>query len=171
MGLLDEIRAATYRRARRLQRGQAAPVLWALDEVANIAPLKALPAVVSEGGGQGLQVMACFQDLSQARWRWGTAADGFLSLFTNKLVFAGIGDVATLQALSLLAGTHEHPRTTVTRTWGRTRTYDTLIPSTSATRGGSVSVSTHREAILTEGRHRQHPGRNSAAAPHRRWSS
>ena len=47
------------------------PTLLALDEVANIAPIPDLPAMVSEGAGQGLLVLACLQDLSQARVRWG----------------------------------------------------------------------------------------------------
>src|SRR3712207_5291723 len=69
-------------------------MLWALDEVANVAPLRKLPGIVSEAGGHGLQVLACFQDLSQARARWGAAADGFLSLFGTKVV-SGIGAKAT----------------------------------------------------------------------------
>jgi type IV secretion system protein VirD4 len=44
------------------------------------------------------------QDLSQARARWGTQADGFLTLFTHKLVLAGLADLATLKAISALAG-------------------------------------------------------------------
>ena len=48
--------------------------------------------------------MACLQDLSQARARWGAAADGFLTLFTHKLLLPGIADVATLKAISALAG-------------------------------------------------------------------
>ena len=56
-------------------------MLLALDEVANIAPLPDLPAMVSEGGGQGVITLACFQDLSQARQRWPGRADGFPSLF------------------------------------------------------------------------------------------
>ncbi len=75
-----------------------------LDEVANIAPLPDLPAIVSEGGGQGLVVLACLQDLSQARGRWGAAADGFFSLFGTKIVLPGIGDLRTLEAVSRLAG-------------------------------------------------------------------
>jgi type IV secretory pathway TraG/TraD family ATPase VirD4 len=42
-----------------------------LDEVANIAPLGDLPDMLSEGGGQGLQIVACLQDVAQARARWG----------------------------------------------------------------------------------------------------
>ena len=46
-------------------------MLWALDEVANIAPIGDLPALISQAGGQRLQVMVGLQDLSQARSRWG----------------------------------------------------------------------------------------------------
>lgn len=80
------------------------PILFALDEVANIAPIPDLPGMVSEAGGQGLTVLACLQDLSQARRRWGAEADGFLSLFGATVVLPGIGDVPTLSAISALAG-------------------------------------------------------------------
>ena len=60
--------------------------------------------MISEGGGQGLVTLACFQDLSQARHRWPTQADGFPSLFGTTVVLPGIGDVRTLEALSVLAG-------------------------------------------------------------------
>ena len=36
------------------------PVVLALDELANVAPLPELPSMVSEGGGQGLVTLACF---------------------------------------------------------------------------------------------------------------
>ena len=84
--------------------GDLPPTLLALDEVANIAPIPDLPAMLSEGAGQGLLVMACLQDLSQARARWGSAADGFLTLFGTTVVFPGIADVATLRDLSALGG-------------------------------------------------------------------
>jgi type IV secretion system protein VirD4 len=116
VGLLGDVRAAAYARAaEEIRRGgpRSAPVLAALDEVANIAPIPDLPAMVSEGGGQGVITLACLQDLSQARSRWGAAADGFLSLFGTTVVLPGIGDVATLQALSALAGEHEVVRRSV----------------------------------------------------------
>ncbi len=97
--LLDQIRHATYAR----QPGWP-PVVFALDEVANIAPLPDLPAIVAEGGSQGLVTLACLQDLNQARARWGTAADGFLTLFAAKLALGGIADRSTLAAFSYLAG-------------------------------------------------------------------
>ncbi len=121
VALLNEIRDETYRRfALRVntrasreaygveqRAGHDAPIVFALDEVANIAPLPDLPTMVSEGGGQGLLTLACLQDLSQARARWGARADGFLSLFGTTVVLPGIGDVRTLDALSTLAGERE----------------------------------------------------------------
>ncbi|HEX3796226.1 MAG TPA: TraM recognition domain-containing protein [Acidimicrobiales bacterium] len=113
---LGDVRDATYDRTRRGE--SATPTLFALDEVANIAPLPDLPAVVSEGGGQGLLVMACLQDLSQARSRWGAAADGFVSLFATTVVLPGIADVSTLRNLSALAGEHEVATTTLGQSVG-----------------------------------------------------
>jgi type IV secretory pathway TraG/TraD family ATPase VirD4 len=62
---------------------------------------------VAEGASQGVLTLATLQDLSQARVRWGEAADGFLSLFGAKLILRGIGDPRTLEAVSLLAGDHD----------------------------------------------------------------
>lgn len=113
VGFLDDIRRATYERAA-LHR-DAPPVVLALDELANIAPLPDLPSMISEGGGQGLVTLACFQDLSQARHRWPTQADGFPSLFGTTVVLPGIGDVRTLEALSVLSGDGELVTRSVTR--------------------------------------------------------
>jgi len=111
VGLLTDVRAAAYARAAAVPDPapgpRAAPVVLALDEVANIAPIPDLPAMVSEGAGQGVLTLACLQDLSQARGRWGGAADGFLSLFGTTVVMGGIGDVRTLESLSAVAGEEE----------------------------------------------------------------
>jgi type IV secretion system protein VirD4 len=110
VALLEEIRSAAFARdAQHLRDGKRGqrPVLWLLDEVANIAPLPELPSIVSEGGGQGLVVLACLQDLSQARDRWGERAEGFFSLFGTKLFLRGLGHPPTLEAISKLAGEHE----------------------------------------------------------------
>ena len=125
VGLIEEIRSATYAHAaRQLTAGGTVdpPVLLALDEVANVAPLPDLAKIVSDGAGQGLLTLACLQDLSQARVRWGHAAEGFMSLFGTKLVLPGIGDLRTLELVSALGGETEVPVRSVTRIPWRPRT-------------------------------------------------
>lgn len=99
VGLIEELVHATYERHH-----EGARLLLALDELANVAPLPRLAGIVSEGGGQGVLTLACLQDLSQARARWGTSAEGFLSLFPTTLVLPGIADRPTLETLRQLAG-------------------------------------------------------------------
>ena len=67
-------------------------------------PLPSFPALAAEGGGQGLVTLACLQDLSQARVRWGEAAEGFFTLFGTKVILPGVADHRTLQLISALAG-------------------------------------------------------------------
>jgi type IV secretory pathway TraG/TraD family ATPase VirD4 len=110
VGLIEQVRAEAYRAP-----ASQAPVTLALDEAANIAPLPDLPAIIAEGGSQGLVPLACFQDLSQARVRWGQAADGFLSLFGVKVVLPGIGDIRTLELVSRLGGEGDVPIRSVSR--------------------------------------------------------
>ena len=112
VALLDHIRAAAYRRRR------YPAMLWALDELAHVAPLPDLPATIAEGGSQGLLVLACLQDLSQARTRWGPAADGFLTLFGHTLVLPGVADLTTLRHISALAGDTDIPYKSVSRPAG-----------------------------------------------------
>ena len=146
VGLLEQIRHATYRRAAHEPTGP--PVLLCLDEVANIAPIHDLPALVSEAGGQGLHVMACLQDLSQARERWGdAAADGFLSLFQTKLILAGIADSRTLEAISFALG--EYDRRLVSYTLGRSHSEKLLPPP--GTSSESVTYHTARQRTLPPG--------------------
>jgi type IV secretory pathway TraG/TraD family ATPase VirD4 len=108
VALLEQIRSAVYARPQ-----QAAPVVFVLDEVASIAPLPSLPALAAEGGGQGLVTLACLQDLSQARARWGEVAEGFFSIFNTKLVFPGLAEQRTLQLISALAGEEPVPTRSV----------------------------------------------------------
>jgi type IV secretion system protein VirD4 len=110
VGLLDTLVHATYDRQHR-----GANLLLALDELANVAPLPSLPSIVSEGASQGVLVLGCLQDLSQARVRWGTAAEGFLSLFPTTVVLPGIADRSTLEQLSALSGRHDVMSTSVSK--------------------------------------------------------
>src|SRR5450755_2013807 len=138
-GLLAEVRRATYRAH---AAGQLpGRVLFALDEVANIAPLQELPQIASEGGGQGLTLLAALQDLSQARARWGKAADGFLTLFGTKLLLPGIADTATLEAVSTMLG--EYDRQVISRS------SDANLFSDPGKK--SRTVSTQRTRVLSPG--------------------
>ena len=102
VGLLGDVQTAAYQRS-----DVERPVLFALDELANIAPLPDLPQLVSEGGGQGVLTIGCLQDLSQARQRWGPIAEGFLSIFPTTVVLPGVADPRTLALLRDLAGDHD----------------------------------------------------------------
>lgn len=136
VAFLEQVRAGAYATwASASPNGSRGPVTLVLDELANIAPIPDLPAMVSEGGSQGLLTLACLQDLSQARQRWGRAADGFLSLFGTKLVLPGIGDLATLELISRLAGEVDVPTHSVSHDRWRWA-------------GGSVTWSTHRQRRL-----------------------
>lgn len=119
VGLLGDVRRAVY--AGHAARGGRVPTtLLVLDEVDKIAPWPALPAVLGEGGSQGLQVLAGLQDLSQARARWGPAADGFATLFRHKVLLGGLADARTLRQLSAVLGEETVPGAaqTLTRpTW------------------------------------------------------
>ncbi len=121
VGFLENIK--TERFQGNLSNEKLPQMLFALDEVANIAPLPDLPSLVSEGGGQGITVLACLQDLSQARVRWGQASDGFLTLFGTKVIFPGIADMTTLNAIAALAGNRHEVRETISnpRWWDALR--------------------------------------------------
>jgi type IV secretory pathway TraG/TraD family ATPase VirD4 len=141
-GLVHDLRRAAYQHA-----GQQAWVqsrgprlVLVLDEVANIAPLEDLPQLAAEGAGQGVLTLACLQDLSQARARWGAIADGFFSLFGTKVVLPGIADTRTLQGISLLAGDHDVPRWSASRQSGRR--------NQRSKRTETRSVSLQREPVL-----------------------
>jgi len=149
VGLLEQIRHATFERANADPRSSEPPMFFCLDEVANIAPIHDLPALVSEAGGQRLHVLVCLQDLSQVRGRWGeAAADGFLSLFQTKLILNGVADSRTLEALSLALG--EYDRQLVSHTLGRSRSEQLFFPPP-GTSSESVTYQTQRQRTLPPG--------------------
>jgi type IV secretory pathway TraG/TraD family ATPase VirD4 len=95
--LVDSLVDAAYTRAGDSGRLDP-PLLLALDEVANIAPLPELPAWASTAAGTGIQIISCLQDLGQAERIWGDA--GTRTLMSNhpaKLVLGGTSDSATLR--------------------------------------------------------------------------
>ena len=150
VGLLEQLRHAIYHHA--TTNPTTPPVVWCLDEIANIAPIHDLPALVSEAGSQHLHIIACLQDLSQARTRWGQhAAEGLTTLFQTKLILNGIADTHTLENISLLLG--EYDRHLISHTHGRSTTHEALRPDflTPHTDSESVTYNTQRQRTLTPG--------------------
>lgn len=81
------------------------PLLLALDEVANIAPIRSLPRLLSEGIQQGIVPMLGVQDMSQARARWGEHETATMWLTPAlRLVLAGVADPYTAQLVSDACG-------------------------------------------------------------------
>jgi type IV secretory pathway TraG/TraD family ATPase VirD4 len=78
-----------------------------LDEVANIAPLPQLPALMSFAGGTGIFVVAVLQSMAQARSRWGNdGAEMLWSAATVKLILGGLAG-GDLREISELAGDYQ----------------------------------------------------------------
>lgn len=84
------------------------PVLLALDEVANVAPLDSLPQLLSEGGGSGLVTMAALQTMSQAEDRWGRERTAsMIGAATGMLIFGGAKDQHLKATVELLGERQE----------------------------------------------------------------
>ena len=81
------------------------PVLLALDEIGNLAPLPSLPTLMAEGGGTGVTTMPVLQSLAQARERWGDhAANAIWDASIAKIILGGGSNSADLRDLSILIG-------------------------------------------------------------------
>jgi len=104
-GLVDSIAQAAAEMAAEFGGRLDPPLLLALDEVANIAPLQSLPTLVSEGGGRGIITMWAVQSLAQLRARYGAdVQDAILAATSAKLIFGGISNGQDLQNISAWAG-------------------------------------------------------------------
>ncbi|MFQ2845603.1 type IV secretory system conjugative DNA transfer family protein [Mycobacterium paragordonae] len=151
-GFLESVRLAQYHRRQAVDLGtetQTAPVTFVLDEAANTAPIP-LPNVVSEAGGQGLHLVVAFQDLSQARARWGQAAEGFLTLFPEKLILAGMNDRSTADMLSKISGDYDRMTISVNEPGKSLSTSMSGRPHFSTTRGQpGYSYHTTRTPVLS----------------------
>ena len=81
------------------------PVLLALDEIGNLAPLPSLPTLMAEGGGTGITTMPVLQSLAQARDKWGeNAANAIWDAAIVKIILGGVSNSRDLQDLSTLIG-------------------------------------------------------------------
>lgn len=93
------------------------PLLLALDEIGNLAPLPSLPSLMAEGGGTGITTMPVLQSLAQARTKWSdNAANAIWDSSIVKIVLGGASNSRDLQDLSTLIG--ERDEATVATTVG-----------------------------------------------------
>lgn len=81
------------------------PLLLALDEIGNLAPLPSLPTLMAEGGGSGITPLPVLQSLAQARESWGEHnANAIWDASIVKIVLGGGSNARDLQDLSSLFG-------------------------------------------------------------------
>lgn len=84
------------------------PLLYLLDECANIAPIKDLDQLATTGRGVGIRLMSIFQDYGQVRKGWGQeAANTILGAHVAKLILPGIADPHTLEWIRTVTGEQE----------------------------------------------------------------
>lgn len=81
------------------------PLLFALDEIGNLAPLPSLPTLMAEGGGTGITTMPVFQSLAQARDKWSENKSAAIwDASIAKIILGGASNSRDLQDLSTLIG-------------------------------------------------------------------
>ncbi|WP_116953344.1 type IV secretory system conjugative DNA transfer family protein [Jiangella endophytica] len=98
------------------------PLLLALDEIGNRAPLPSLPTLMADGGGTGITTMPVLQSMARARENWGDHnAAAIWDSAIVKIILGGGSDSRELQDLSALLGERdEHTESiTVERGGGR----------------------------------------------------
>lgn len=91
------------------------PLLLALDEIGNLAPLPSLPTLMAEGGGTGITTMPVLQSLAQARDKWSeNQAAAIWDASIAKIVLGGASNSRDLQDLSTLVGERDEFTNSVT---------------------------------------------------------
>ena len=81
------------------------PLLLALDEIGNLAPLPSLPQLMSDGGGTGITVLPVLQSIAQARTAWGEHQTGTIwDAAIAKIILGGSAVARDLTDLSTLLG-------------------------------------------------------------------
>jgi type IV secretory pathway TraG/TraD family ATPase VirD4 len=81
------------------------PLLLALDEIGNLAPLPSLPTLMAEGGGTGITPLPVLQSLAQARDKWGeNQANAIWDASIVKIILGGASNSRDLQDLATLIG-------------------------------------------------------------------
>lgn len=105
--LMDDITEQARRNALRMPGSRLDPPLGLiLDEIANIFTWPALPQLMADGGGAGIQPVVVLQALSQAETVWSKAeALTIWNAATAKIMLGGAGDADFLNDVVKLLGT------------------------------------------------------------------
>ncbi|ATL88765.1 type IV secretory pathway, VirD4 component (plasmid) [Streptomyces malaysiensis subsp. malaysiensis] len=90
------------------------PVLWALDEIANIIPLP-VDKWMPDSGGRGITLVIVIQSRAQLYDVWGEQRGRVIWDDANvRLFLRGIGDRSVRDDISAMCGTYEKKRKTTT---------------------------------------------------------
>ncbi|MGW0661926.1 type IV secretory system conjugative DNA transfer family protein [Streptodolium elevatio] len=112
------------------------PMLFVLDEAANVCPWKALPDKYSHFGSRGIVMMTILQSWAQGAAAWGENGMSKLWGAANVRVYGGgVADMKFLGDLSKASGVFEPGTTSITYKWGDPR---------------GISRSSRPEAVLNE---------------------
>ncbi|GAA4796804.1 type IV secretory system conjugative DNA transfer family protein [Rothia endophytica] len=91
------------------------PLLLALDEIGNLAPLPSLPTLMAEGGGTGITCLPVLQSLAQARDKWSENQAGAIwDASIVKILLGGASNSKDLQDLSTLIGERDEYTDSIT---------------------------------------------------------
>jgi type IV secretion system protein VirD4 len=111
--LLEDVRAAALRLADATPGGALAlPLLLALDECRNIAPIPSLANLLTTGRSRGIHVLAAFQHYAQAVHLWGSEAPGLVFSGATSVFFSDCGEREVTARLSELSGRRWIPQVT-----------------------------------------------------------
>jgi len=112
----DLIETARHLAARSVGARLDPPLLLALDEIGNLAPLPSLPILMAEGGGTGVTTMPVLQSLAQARQKWGQdAANAIWDASIVKIILGGASSPSDLRDIATLIGERDETTTSDTR--------------------------------------------------------
>ena len=171
IGLIDALYDAAVELELRNPFGQGRTrpsLLVTLDEAANTAPSPRLIRYLSEGAGQGFQLMVLLQSGAQAETIWRRNGRALLDFPAVKVIFGGISDHDTLEAFSVLGGDYDREYATystnqsIANNWGTQygkswasqggfSRSESSSQGTTSTFGSSETVSHHKERRFTPG--------------------
>jgi type IV secretion system protein VirD4 len=105
--LVQELLAVVYETVAATGKPLDPPLLLALDECANIAPIPNLAEIASTGAGQGVELLSVFQDMAQVSSRYGRQAATIVNNHRATVLGSGISDPDTLSYASRILGAGE----------------------------------------------------------------